>query len=199
MQFQNRLMEARHLPPGSTVEAFQDSPKFRNALFPPPIERLLYIVNLPAYVFSNGLADWAYSRSIPHLQWLYSWRVGAPPKVILYRLTIKEVGFLAGVILLWYWFGNKVDTFGRERHGMRRAIRPIWWWTEAMIALGIAITLLAVCFICIHAANCLASDRQIATFGLIWPAALLAYFGWTQWHAHRGPTSSHSPEPLLRN
>jgi hypothetical protein len=199
IQFQDRLMRARHLPPGNTARYFQDNVEFLDRMSPPPIERFLDVTNLPAYGLANELRDLIYRFRVPGLGWEYSWQLGEPPRAIEYIIGIREVAFLAGVILLWYWVGAQIDRFIRERRGTAKPKEKIWRITEMVIVFGMAVPLLVVCLLCIQAPKCLPPNRQIATFGLIWPAAFLTYFSFNLWKEFRGGRNVHPTGPIFQD
>lgn len=174
-QFGNRMLETMKLSPDQVFGRNLDlSPQAFEWYFPPPAGRTLYAVNFPAYVLSRQLQKAVAWRIVPALQFTIQNPVRGLP--ILYTVGIREVTFFMAVCLIWWWVGTKIDEFGQKSRG-QKILRPPRWPTAQLIAiLLLSILLLRKSWLCLTSAASTTPERQIMTFGLIWPAALLVYF-----------------------
>lgn len=153
-------------------------PEMFDMYFPPPIGRVLYSSNLPAYVLSNKAVLLAHYRPIPG--WRFIWSVrgrnGVTLGEVTYDVSIGEVTFVVVLLFVWYWVGSKIDTFTRHGEATTRTKRKRFHIAEMPIALGLGVLLFRECLHFLLAPGCSPPERQIMTFGLIWPILFLGYF-----------------------
>ncbi|HKI11093.1 MAG TPA: hypothetical protein VKA02_03185 [Candidatus Acidoferrum sp.] len=95
---------------------------------------------------------------------------------ILHDVGIQETTFILVSLLVWYWVGSKIDRFTQHREATTSTKRKRFHIAEMPIALGFSVLLFRECFHFLLAPDCSPPERQIMTFGLIWPVLFLAYF-----------------------
>lgn len=176
-------------PIGSNVSL---APETHNLFFPPPVARVSYILNFPAYV----VASKAYSAA-RHVEYHFlGWKT-EPSRVFLledrgrdrwyqYSIDVHSVAFFVFVLLLWAWVGSKVDSSLRMRteNGQQLAMTPLRGIRilEMTVILGLSALLIWESVRVITPANCTQPDRQIYSLGLLWPFGMLVYLGFSITH-----------------
>jgi hypothetical protein len=79
------------------------------------------------------------------------------------------------VILLWFYVGNKIDSFMSNRKSMIATKHRVWMFVELGALLAIAASLLINCVVLIAHEQCCPQERKIAIFGLVWPLVFFLY------------------------
>ena len=131
--------------------------------YPSPSGRISQGINFPAIVLDYPLRE-AYSPILYERN---------DYDTLIY-ITPKDIGFFFGVAIFWFWVGHMLDkSLGKNLAGTwPRVVRL------AGLVCGVAFALLTAAY----AAHMLALEfrpwRQIGTFGIVWAAVLIAYFGW---------------------
>jgi hypothetical protein len=145
-------------------------------LSPPPISRFSYVNSLPAFVVADLTDELATSFGIPTPAWRYTTLGSTPPWPVTYLIGIREISFLIAVALLWYWVGGKIESLKDKSWGSVRPSSRVWQIVELVVVFLMGAYLLVMGVFLSIAPKVPPPYRQIATFGLIWPAVLLAYF-----------------------
>jgi hypothetical protein len=184
VQYRKELLEWYHQP---SDHPFRARVETRRQYFPPACEQLLQLINFPAYAASEAIVrplldHIEYSRHAAFPSWFPDWRFtlpvndpeALPPREIFYAVHFGELMFLGLVALQWFWIGWRIDRYLRERKGAQkqrpRAIR------RAGIAAVATVLLCSAGFACWLIPNARSPHaRRVGVFGLIWPAAMLAY------------------------
>jgi len=129
---------------------------------PASIGRLSQGINFPALVLDYPLKDQdgaIYSKNSDYtLIWI------AP----------KDLGFFAGILVLWYWVGRSIDErLAAERRRPAPRIARI-----AGLICGIVFAGLTGAYAYRLVSSEWLPEREIGLFGLAWAAILSGYFGW---------------------
>jgi hypothetical protein len=95
-----------------------------------------------------------------------------PPRRIFYAVQVEDLSFLGLIVLLWFWVGGTIDGYLGGRAGSHKPRRRVFCKLELVVLS--AILLLSVAFACWYGAKP-GYYQHVAIWGLIWPAALLAY------------------------
>jgi hypothetical protein len=165
----------------------QDRWGYLGQSYPAPVGRFSYIDNFPAYIYADAMSNLLYSRGMSFPAWRYEWHGGNEHAGFTYTVGLNEDIFFLGGFFLWYWVGGKIDGFIQKPHIGGRPKRRVWQVIEMLVVLGTGAYLLFVCIIVLATPKISHPYRQIATFGLIWPVALLAYFCFRLWQELHGP------------
>lgn len=131
--------------------------------YPALSERISLGINFPAMVLDYPLRN-SYSPEIYSHNSAYTF-ISIEP---------KDIGFFGGIVLFWHWMGRLLD---RRLGPLRETTRP-----RAARAAGLACGLAFGVLTAIYANTMIGfefrPERQIGTFGIVWAAVLVAYFGW---------------------
>jgi hypothetical protein len=169
----NATMAEQHMPPLSQPPRLGG----QSILFRPSLAgRILYVVNLPPRRLAEVLSRPIHSGPV----WGFTWPLGDDPwypksGTVVYQVGSEEIIFFLGVILLWFYVGNKIDRFMSNRKPMIATKHQLWRFIELGALLAIGASLLINCVAIIAHEQCCPQERKIAILGLVWPLALFLY------------------------
>jgi hypothetical protein len=169
----NAAMAERHMPPLSQPPRLGSQSIF----FRPSLAgRVLYVVNLPARHVADILSRPIHNGPV----WGFTWPLGddpwyPKPGTIVYQVGSREIIFFLGVILLWFYVGNKIDRFMANRNSTIATKHRVWIVIELGALLAVAASLLINCVAIIAHEQCCPQERKIAIFGLVWPLVFFLY------------------------
>ena len=170
IQFSRAMMARMNLKPEQIAGHSLDlPPEIIHLHYPPPVGRVLYAINFPAYVLSNKVEDVVRWRTTPMLQ--FAIRDSGGQIIGLYNFGTRELVFVVGLCFLWLWVGARIDRCARP--SSKATKKPVREWLNflevAAPGLGLAL-LLAVAVRPLVVGACLVPFR--------YPWREILYIGW---------------------
>jgi len=176
IQFSRAMMARMNLKPEQIAGHSLDlPPEIIHLHYPPPVGRVLYAINFPAYVLSNKVEDVVRWRTTPMLQ--FAIRDSGGQIIGLYNFGTRELVFVVGLCFLWLWVGARIDRFARpSSKATKKPVREWLNFLEVAAPVVIGAVLSWFCIVKLMSPNCAPPGRTIISFGLLWPIAFFVDF-----------------------
>jgi hypothetical protein len=194
-QFDNYMLRTMNLSPEQVRGRYLGiSAEVHSWYYPPAAGRILYALNLPAHALSSDAFAFITKRIVtPGYQFEIQNEVRGLP--MLYTVGVEQIMFAFGILALWFWIGNKIDSAVLKgsavvKEAPKRSFRVV----ELIACAALSIYLLQTCLHCLLSPLCSPNWRQMMMFGLLWPLGFFALFCFIVWRGFRMTGLARDPD-----